>query len=99
MIGLRTQENEKFENFFSLVQKEAQKYDSVFFADCGEGKIFEYDTFECEDCMGWLIPSDSVAEFERLFTTHKEDDFNDYEKCYVYMDYNITNNIINISFK
>ncbi len=46
MKGLRTQEGEKFERFFALVQKRAQQEGKIFFLDSGDGRdiiIDEYD--------------------------------------------------------
>lgn len=67
MQGLRRQENGKFERFFSLVQETAKKQHCVFFLDCGEGRDFLTQTMEGEDLSGWLIPQNSVQEFERQF--------------------------------
>lgn len=80
MKGLRTQENAKFNKFFELVQNEARSKNAVFFADSGEGDIFENAAFECETLLGWLIPQDKVAKFEPLFMEnsteqHNFDDF------------------------
>ncbi|MDO4479055.1 MAG: hypothetical protein Q4B73_08490 [Lachnospiraceae bacterium] len=63
----RTPENEKFEKFFSIVRKEADRNDAVFFINCGEGNEVETDTMECEDLSGWLIPKSVADEFEPEF--------------------------------
>ncbi len=65
MRGLRTQEGEKFEAFFSIVQKEAAKKHSVFFLDCGEGREFFREDMEGEDLRGWRIPEDKADQFEQ----------------------------------
>lgn len=87
MQGLRTQENEKFLQFFALVQEEAKKQNCVFFLESGEGKEIVTDTLNCENLSGWLIPNDKVKSFENIFTNHKENDnwnsyiaFADWEK-------------------
>lgn len=67
MRGLRTQEGEKFERFFALVEKEAEKIDAVFFLDSGEGHDFENDEMEGENLSGWLIPNDKVKKFETAY--------------------------------
>ena len=64
MLGLRGQESSKFNKFFSIVQTAAQKTGCVFFAEAGDGHLFENDDIECEDLMGWLIPEDKISEFE-----------------------------------
>lgn len=67
MVGLRTQENDKFLRFWDMVQECAAKTDSVFFLDCGEGNEFENAEMEGEELTGWLIPNDKVKEFDAEF--------------------------------
>lgn len=67
MRGLKTQEGKKFERFFSLVQQEASKKNSVFFLECGEGHDFETDHLEGEDLRGWLIPHEQAERFEKVW--------------------------------
>lgn len=67
MVGLRRRENEKFEKFFSIVQDAAEKRNSVFFLDAGDGRDFETDSIEGEDLMGWLIPKEKASEFESIW--------------------------------
>lgn len=74
MLGLKTQESNKFKKFFNLVQKTAERNGCVFFLDAGDGRDFENETLEGEDLMGWLIPLEKVAEFEQLW---KDDDVSD----------------------
>lgn len=70
MQGLKTQESEKFNKFWNIVQRAASLEKSVFFLDCGEGREFETPDMEGEDLCGWLIPDDKVPEFEQAW---KED--------------------------
>lgn len=73
--GLRTQESDKFNRFFSeVVQRAAAEKDCVFFCDCGEGRDFENDVMEGEDLSGWLIPSSMVKKFKKDFTKRKVPD-------------------------
>lgn len=65
MQGLRKQETSKFETFFSIVQDAAEKKNSVFFLDTGDGRDFETDTLEGEDLMGQLISKEKVSAFEK----------------------------------
>ena len=67
MLGLRTQETRKTDHFIEYVQKFAAEKNSVFFVFCSEGKECETDEFLVEDLSGWLIPSDKVEEFEKLY--------------------------------
>lgn len=95
MRGLRTQENDKFKRFFSLVQKEAEKKNAVFFSDCGQGDVFENNQFECEDLCGWLIPTEQVKDFEPLFRKDdkRQHDFDDF---YVSVDFKVKDDKIQI---
>ena len=97
MQGLRTQENDKFIRFFKLVQAEAAKKKAVFFADCGQGDVFENKHIECEDMCGWLIPEAMAEEFTPLFmdNSEKQHDFDDF---YVFVDYKIDHGDIKIEF-
>lgn len=70
MVGLRTQETEKFKNYFALVQEEAQSQSCVFFLDCGEGREFETEQLCGEDLSGWLIPLEQAYEFDTQFKSN-----------------------------
>lgn len=74
MVGLRTQEDARFIPFFTAIQKEASKSDSVFFLDNGEGHSVFDDDIICTDCSGWLIPSEKADEFNKLFVAFDEID-------------------------
>ena len=74
MKGLKTQEGNKFNKFFSIVQKTAEEKGCVFFLDAGDGREFENETLEGEDLMGWLIPENKVSEFEPMW---KQNDVSD----------------------
>lgn len=74
MLGLRTQETNKFNSFFKLVQKKAAERKSVFFLDSGDGNEFETETMEGENLQGWLVPLSKVDEFEKIWKEHREDD-------------------------
>lgn len=65
MLGLRTNESEKFIRFFEIVQTTAQHQGCVYYLDAGDGRDFENDVYEGEDLMGWLIPVDEVSNFEK----------------------------------
>ena len=67
MVGLRTQEDDKFVKFFSLVQDIARGSNSVFFLDSGEGNEIITSEFEGEDLFGWLIPNEKSEEFKREY--------------------------------
>lgn len=79
MQGLRKQETDKFEKFFSIVQNAARENRCVFFLDAGDGRDFETDTLEGENLMGWLIPNDKVFEFKKEWETGDvSDDWSDF---------------------
>ena len=67
MRGLRTQEGSKFEKFFEIVQKTAEKHGFVFFLDSGDGHDIVTDEFEGENLQGWIIPKEKANEFETQF--------------------------------
>ena len=97
MKGLRTQETEKFNRFFSLIQEEAEKKNSVFFADAGDGNDFETPTMEGENMMGWLIPSEQAKEFEQVWKTSDVDD--SWSDFFVWAVWSKSKGNINISFE
>lgn len=74
MKGLRTQESDKFNAFFALIQNEAERLGMIFFADAGDGNDFETSSMEGEDMMGWLIPKEKEDEFKPLWEDSKVDD-------------------------
>lgn len=79
MQGLRNQETNKFEKFFSIVQNAASEKGCVFFLDSGDGRDFENDSLEGEDLMGWLIPKDKLPDFEKEWETGDvSDDWSDF---------------------
>lgn len=86
MVGLKTQEGERFEKFFILVQKEAHKKNGVFFLDAGQGKTFENEHIECEDLCGWLIPQKDALVFEKLFKEDSEE-VHEFDDFYCYVDF------------
>lgn len=79
MPELKRQE-EKFENFWKLIQEQAGKENSKFFMDCGEGREIETDEISGEDISGWLIPISQVSEFEKEWRKEepKLDSWDDY---------------------
>lgn len=71
MRGLRTQEGDKFEKFFSIVQDAAAHADAVFFGDSGEGNEIIEPDLEGEDMFGWMIPEKDAEQFEQEFLAFK----------------------------
>lgn len=97
MLGLRTQESDKFNKFFELIQQEAKKVNCVFFADAGDGNDFEDQSMEGEDMMGWLVPNDRVNEFEPLWKEDKVD--NNWTDLFKWAIWSKNNGNLQISFK
>ena len=89
MRGLRTQEGEKFERFFELVQKEALKRGCVFFLNSGEGHIFENEDMVFSDLNGWLIPAEKAEEFNKKYMDWQEDseDLEDWDDCFCWEEW------------
>ena len=67
MRGLKTQESEKFNRYWALIQEAAQKENCVFFGYAGEGRDFSTESMEGEDFSGWLVPQKAADEFERVW--------------------------------
>ena len=63
MIGLRTNEDLKFIEFFKIVQYKAEKSGCVFFLDSGMGRDIETEEYEGEFFQGWLVPSELKCDF------------------------------------
>lgn len=96
MLGLRTQETNKFVTFFELVQKKASEKDCVFFLDSGDGNEFETDTMEGETLQGWLVPKTKAAEFERVWKDKEEDDT--WADFFCWAEWNKKNGNIDVTF-
>lgn len=62
--GLKTQEGDRFERFFSVVQEKASSVGAVFFLFAGEGHELETEEMEIMDLSGWLIPESEAQKFE-----------------------------------
>lgn len=96
MLGLRTQESEKFNTFFSAVQDAAKKEKKIFFLDAGDGNEFSTDEMEGEDLLGWLIPEDQAEDFASEFENFKEAE--EWDDFYVTVDCSMEDSL-KISFK
>ena len=97
MIGLRTQENDKFIKFFNIVQNYAAKINCIFFLDTGEGHDYTSDDLICQDLSGWLIPKTSSSEFEKDYL--KYNNLDNWDNHYKFAVWNIENSNISIDFK
>lgn len=95
MLGLRTEENNEFLNFFKLVQNEAQKQNAVFFMECGCGDVLSEENIECEDCQGWLIPVEKAEEFNKLFLAENVDE--KWDEFEAWADWKKTSNGIQVT--
>lgn len=96
MLGLRTQETNKFIAFFELVQKKASEKDCVFFLESGDGNEFETDTMEGENLQGWLVPQNQAAEFEKIWKEEKEDDI--WTEFFCWAEWHRKNGNIDVTF-
>ena len=97
MRGLRTQETEKFERFFLLVQNEAKERNAVFFLDSGEGNDFETETLEGEDLCGWLIPEEQAEAFEEAW--ENDEALDDWSEFIFFAFWEGEKNHLKISFR
>lgn len=97
MLGLRTQENNKFIKFFKLVQDEAGKSNKVFFLDFGECEGIDFMDMEVDSLFGWLIPKEMVDKFKEKF--EKEKDLSGWDEYCVWVIPEIKENKLNIVFE
>ncbi len=97
MLGLRTQENNKFIKFFKLVQDEASKANKVFFLDFGECKDIDFMDMEVDSLFGWLIPKEMVDKFKEKF--EKEKDLSGWDDYCVWVITEMKDNKLKILFK
>lgn len=97
MRGLRTQEGQKFEKFFALIQNEAMNEKKVFFLDSGEGQEFETDEMEGENLSGWLVPVKEADEFEKQFIKRDIDE-EKWDDFYSFARWSWSNRQIKITF-
>jgi len=97
MIGLRTQEKNKFIKFFDVVQDFAAKINCIFFLDTGEGHDYTNDDMIFQDLSGWLIPKSDVSEFEKDYLEFN--DLDKWDKYYKFAVWNTENKNIFIDFK
>ena len=97
MRGLRTQEGQKFEKFFALIQNEAMNEKKVFFLDSGEGQEFETDEMEGENLSGWLVPVKEADEFEKQFIK-RDIDNEKWDDFFLFVRWSWSNRQIKITF-
>lgn len=97
MLGLKTQETDKFIKFFEIVQKEAQKQGAVFFLDAGDGRDIETSEIEGEDLTGWLVPFSDVERFTSIWEKGEVDD--EWFDCFVFAIWEMNNDEISIVFE
>ena len=62
---------DKFDIFFEKVQNAAKVAQGKFFVQSAEGRDFETEEMEGEDLFGWLIPNESVPEFQKEWMSQK----------------------------
>ncbi|MCI8387033.1 MAG: hypothetical protein HFE63_01020 [Clostridiales bacterium] len=93
MMGIRTLENDKFLQFFKLVQDKADSMNMVFFLFCGEGHSFEDDNLEGENLSGWLIPKDRADEFNQKFIEY-DSDLDDWDDFFAFAEWKRSSNDI-----
>lgn len=103
MLGLKTQENQKFNRFWQLIQDTARKSNCAFFGFAGEGRDFETAEMEGEDFSGWLVPLDNITAFEKFWKTPSintaklESEFPTVK--FLFAIWKINNDIISIEFQ
>jgi len=63
MLGLRKLDEIKIENYFELVQLEANKKRKIFFEDCFEGNEQEFENITAVEIRGFLINEKDMELF------------------------------------
>jgi len=100
MRGLKRQENEKFNNFFAIVQEKARETHHVFFLFSSEGNEWESDTLECEDLSGWLVPDEQVEEFEKAWEKYRTaEEMDKWVEFFCWVFWNATVDDVSIRFE
>lgn len=101
MIGLRTQEDDRFLTFFNKVQICAQKQDSIFFLDTSEGHDYSTSEMTCEDLSGWLIPKSISKQFQKGYLNFDDSDNweDQWDKYYRFAIWDFDNSSLRIQFK
>lgn len=74
MIGLKTEEDERFKRFFEKVQEKARENGYIFYLYCGEGHEEHIGDMDAEDLSGWLIPIEKRNEFEPIWNKDRSGD-------------------------
>ena len=100
MLGLRTQENETFEKFVSLIEDDAKKNNCVFFVDTQESVetlVGEDNPIECMELSGWLIPNDKVEEFRADYESFK--DLEKWDEYVAWVTWSETNGKIDVNIE
>ena len=102
MQGLRTDECEKFEKYFAIIQEDAKRLGGVFFMESEEGKNLYLEDIEVCDAGGWLVPFDEVEKFEPLYLAGKDRilwDEDRWYNMYIFVDYILDeNNNVSVKF-
>lgn len=89
MRGLRGSEDAPFERYVALFQDKVAQYGYIFFLDHAEGREVCYKDMICTDMHGWLLPEELESQFQPLFISHDEAQW-DYDP-FVYVDFDICN--------
>ena len=85
--GLKTNEGQRFEKFFSIVQTAANKRNCIFFLEAGDGRDFTDADMDGEDLMGWLIPYEKADEFEQLWLKNESNEEWDEFFCFAVWEF------------
>lgn len=96
MLGLRTQETNKFNAFFEIVQKKASEKNCVFFLDSGDGNEFENESMEGETLQGWLVPKTKAEEFGKVWLNNEEDD--EWAEFFCWAEWSVKKGNIDVTF-
>lgn len=91
MKGLRTQGDSDFNNFFKLVQEEANKRGKIYFLDTEQNHTLQLKDMYIADLSGWLLPLDKSNEFEKDYFAHKEWESSKWDDFYTWAEWDMEN--------
>lgn len=99
MRGLKRQEGNEFERFFSIVQDKAKENGAVFFLFAGEGNELDIDGMEMMDMSGWLVPESEANDFEIAWKQSKrQSDLDKWADFFTFANWSRTNGVVSVSF-
>ena len=96
--GLRTEEDSRFNRFFSFIQQEAKKLGKIYFFDTEQSGNIELEDMDISDLSGWLLPQKDADEFEKDYLNWKEWESGKWDNFYTFAEYYREDGKVKIDF-